>query len=124
MKSVALIDDDPVFITKLSRLVKRYTEFCIVADTRSGREGILAIEHFRPDLIIMDIMMPENDGLTVLQYIRKKCGEYNPFIYVITAMETPVIQAILEDYKVDFVSFKPIENKDEITDILKCIIMK
>jgi len=123
LKSVVLIDDDPDYIANLSKLVKSCIEFSVVAETRSGREGILAIEHFRPDLIIMDIIMPDNDGLAVLKYIRKRCGEYNPYIYVITAMETPVIHAILEDYKVDFISFKPIDAEKEVTGILKNIHM-
>ena len=121
LKSVVLIDDDPEFIAKISRLIN-HNKFNVVANTRSGREGIIAIEYFRPDFIIMDIMMPDNDGVTVLKYIREKYKSYNPLIYVITAMETPLIQKILSDFKVDFVSFKPI-HEHEITNILELAIL-
>ena len=110
LKSVILIDDEPRFIEDMALIIKSHPGFHVVASANSGREGKLAIQHHRPDLVIMDIMMPDDDGLEVIRYIREECGQYNPYIYVITAMETPSVKRILEDLKVDFVSFKP---KDE-----------
>ena len=123
LKSVILIDDDVDFITDLSILVKSYDELSVVASVHSGHEGVLAIEHYRPDLVIMDIMMPDSDGLSVLKYIRGKCDTYNPFIYVITAMNTPVIKAILSDCKVDFTYFKPIKEEEVVKKTLEKIIV-
>lgn len=119
LKSVVLIDDDLDFIEYLSNLVVYHSEYHVVGSAQSGREAMLVIDHFRPDLIIMDIMLPDNDGLTVINYIRKKCGSYNPYIYVITAMATPTIRTILKELKVDFRSFKPIENELIISKILE-----
>ena len=122
MKNVVIVDDDPNITSKLSTLVKDNAGFDTTACTHSAREAMLAIEHFRPGLVIMDIMMPDNDGLTVLRYIQEKCQSFSPHIYVITAMDTPVIQAILADFNVDFVSFKPFENTN-VTAILQQIAL-
>ena len=118
MKSVVLIDDDLDFAGRISKLISCHSEYHVVGNAQSGREGILIIDHFRPDLIIMDIMMPDNDGLTVIKYIREKCGSYNPYIYIITAMYTPTIRSILNDLKVDFRSFKPIHDESVINKTL------
>ena len=116
-----LIDDDLDFITYLSDLMDSHSEYHVVGIARSGKEGMLAIEHFRPDLVIMDIMMPDNDGLKVIKYIREKCESYNPYIYVITAMETPLIRTILDDVEVDFADFKPFRNSETVTKTLEHI---
>ena len=121
LKSVVLIDDDLDFNAKLSRLVKSHAEFNVVISTHSGREGILAIEYYRPNLVILDIIMPDNDGISVLKYIRGKDRSYNPFIYVITAMNTPVVQTILDGLEVDFVNYKPVDN-DVVKSKLEQII--
>lgn len=121
MKSVVLIDDNLDFVAYLSELVGRHSEYHIIGSARSGSEAMLAVDHYRPDLVIMDIIMPDNDGLTLIKFIREKCDSYNPFIYVITAMETPLVRSILKDIKVDFTSFKPIHNENEITTILESI---
>ena len=107
-KTVVLIDDDKGFTTHLSTLINSYAEYSLSAVSHSGRDGTLAIEYYRPDIVILDIMMPDSDGLTVLRYIRANCKKLNPYIYIITAMETPVVKAILEDFEVDFVTFKPL----------------
>ena len=124
MKSTVIIDDNPVFTSYLSLLISKYDEYKVVAEAHSGREGMLAVEHYRPDLIIMDIMMPDNDGLTILKHMQAKCKSYNPFIYIITAMETPVIKAILEDLKVDFISFKPIQDEFKVTEVLDKVLLE
>ena len=120
MKTVALVDDDLDFLTDLSAIVDSHAEFRVIANARSGREGMLVVEHFRPDLVIADIMMPNGDGLKLLKHIREGCKKYNPFIYIITAMQTSAIQEILSDLKVDFVDFKPIDG-ERIFKRLKCI---
>ena len=122
MKSVVLIDDDLNFIAGLAKLVKSYDMLNVVAITHSGREGMLAVEHYRPDLVIMDIMMPNNDGLSVIKYIQGKCDTYNPFIYVISAMKTPTIRSILNELEVDYVSYKPVNDIEEVKSTLEEVI--
>jgi len=122
LKSIILIDDEQNFIDDMAVTIKSHPGFYVAASANSGREGKLVIQHHRPDLIIMDIMMPDDDGLEVIRYIREKCKKYNPYIYVITAMETPSIKEVLGELEVDFVSFKPIQNEREITRALEYVI--
>ena len=117
MKSVILIDDNPRFVEEMSKIIKNHTGFRLVASTNNGREGKLLIQYHRPELVIMDIMMPDDDGLELIRYIQEECRPYNPYIYVITLMKTPSIQRVLNDLAVDFISFKPIVNENILENL-------
>jgi len=110
LKSVIIVDDSIGWCDTLSKIVKSHIGFNVIATAHSGSEAKLLIEHYKPQLVFMDIMMPGDDGLQVITHIRK-LDEYNPFIHVITGMDTPAIKTMLEDLKVDFIDFKPVENK-------------
>ncbi len=68
-KQLLLIDDDPNLIL----LVKDYLEFrgYQVLTAENGREALDLLEDNLPDMIICDVMMPEMDGHTLVQQIRK-----------------------------------------------------
>jgi len=98
----------------MKNIVGNHSKLNVVAEANSGREGKVAIEYYRPDLIILDIVMPSDDGLKVIKHIQEECGVYNPFVYVITAMDTPTIHKILIELEVDFFGFKPIDEQKVI----------
>lgn len=68
-KQLLLIDDDPNLIL----LVKDYLEFrgYQVLTAENGREALDILQDSLPDMIICDVMMPEMDGHTLVQQIRK-----------------------------------------------------
>ncbi len=68
-KRLLLIDDDPNLIL----LVKDYLEFrgYQVITAENGKEALEVLETNLPDLIICDVMMPEMDGYTFVENIRK-----------------------------------------------------
>lgn len=68
-KRLLLIDDDPNLIL----LVKDYLEFrgYEVVTAENGREALEVLEKDVPDLIICDVMMPEMDGYSLVEHVRK-----------------------------------------------------
>ena len=80
-KKLLLIDDDPNLIL----LAKDYLEFngYKVTTANHGREAMKILEQETPDLIICDVMMPEMDGYTFVQEIRKNPRlEWLPVIFL------------------------------------------
>ena len=59
-----LVVDDEVNITELVAMALRYEQFT-VETAHSGRDGLAAVASFRPDLVILDIMLPDIDGFEV-----------------------------------------------------------
>jgi len=117
LKHVVIIDDNLETCAWLADEVNRHSQFSVAATAANGREGVLLIEHHRPDLIILDIIMPDDDGLKVIKHIREKCEQYNPIIFVVTAVTSASMQKLLKDLQIDFIELKPLY-QDTLNDKL------
>jgi two-component system alkaline phosphatase synthesis response regulator PhoP len=65
---VLIVDDEPNIVTSLQFLMTRQGYETQVA--RNGEEALAAVETFRPDLLLLDAMMPKMDGYQVAQRLR------------------------------------------------------
>jgi len=65
-----LIVDDLQFMRSLLRRILEDQGYEVVGEAANGREGVLAWDSLKPDLVILDITMPVMDGLSALQKIR------------------------------------------------------
>ena len=70
MTKIAIIEDDPV-ISQMYRM-KFETDGFDVQLADNGKKGVALVEHFMPDLILLDIQMPEMTGDEALSSIRKQ----------------------------------------------------
>ena len=70
MIKIAIIEDDPV-ISQMYRM-KFEADGFEVQLANNGKRGVAMVESFTPDLILMDLQMPEMDGTEALTLIRKK----------------------------------------------------
>jgi YesN/AraC family two-component response regulator len=82
-KTILVVDDDPGIIILHSRLIEQIGGIAITA--RNGREAMEIIEHNRPDLILLDLMMPVMDGFAVLDALRAKETTRNIPVIILTA---------------------------------------
>jgi len=67
-RKVLIADDEPNIVVSLEFLMTRHGyDTLVVAD---GDEVLPAVERFRPDLILLDVMLPHRDGFEVCQQLR------------------------------------------------------
>jgi DNA-binding response OmpR family regulator len=66
---ILVVDDAPEMTTFLERVLSR--EGYEVAVAGDAREGLRQVHHFRPDLVLLDVMMPDVDGWHMLQHLRE-----------------------------------------------------
>ena len=91
MKIRALIvDDEPLARKRIKRLLADEPDISVIGECGSGLEAIQAIPEVRPDLLFLDIQMPEFDGFEVLQSIQAKPL---PAIVFITAYDKHALKA-------------------------------
>lgn len=71
--TVMIVDDAVVVRGLMSRWLSEHPDFDVVATARNGRTALDELDRFSPDIIILDLDMPEMDGLEALPLILKKC---------------------------------------------------
>jgi CheY-like chemotaxis protein len=72
---VLIVDDDPLVRSALSHFVSRDPEINVVAEAETGLEGIEAVEREHPDVVMMDVQMPEMDGIEATGVISERWPE-------------------------------------------------
>ncbi|MDQ0944552.1 response regulator of citrate/malate metabolism [Streptomyces sp. V1I1] len=70
MTSVLVVDDDFMVAKLHSRYVSATEGFTVVGVAHSGAEALRAAERLRPDLVLLDIYLPDMDGISVLRELR------------------------------------------------------
>ena len=69
MKTVLIADADFVFAKELARVLEDSEKFQVIDIARNGKQAVRMVEERRPDVLVMDILLPELDGLRVLEAI-------------------------------------------------------
>jgi threonine synthase len=84
VQRIAIVEDDPDARRLLRRVLQARGEYQIF-EAEGGREGLDLVRLHRPDLVLLDLMMPEMDGFEVLEAIRADEQLVDTRIIVITA---------------------------------------
>lgn len=98
-----IIDDEYLARQRLLKLLEEYDELVVVAECRNGKEAIEKVHLKEPDLIFLDIQMPDMDGFTVLSKIKT-----SPYVIFSTAYDQYAIKAF-EINAVDYL-LKPFDS--------------
>ena len=122
-KKKVLIIDDREEIRELVAVTLRGTEFKAFKAS-GGREGIQLAREQKPDVILLDIMMPDMDGFTASNFIKQIPDTRDIPIIFLTAKETKVGHKIaLKQGAVDYI-IKPFTKNDLLTRLRKAIELK
>ena len=84
MKTVLTVDDSRVARTALAHVLSTWG--CRVLEARDGREGVAVARLTRPDLIILDVLMPIVDGRQALAILRQDPGCHHIPVIMLTAI--------------------------------------
>ena len=84
MTKIAIIEDDPV-ISQMYRFKFEAAEFEVQL-ANNGKRGIEMVKTFQPDLILLDLQMPEMNGADALEIIRKNEWGKNIPVIILTNM--------------------------------------
>jgi len=84
------VDDEPLARQRLRKLLKGDPEIDLVAECANGPDAIIAISEHAPDLVFLDVQMPEVDGFDVLQAIRPP---RMPLVVFVTAHDRYALKA-------------------------------
>lgn len=107
--ATALIVDDNYFNRDLCILALEYVGYK-VSEAQNGLEAVKILENQTFDLLILDLEMPELDGVGVIRKISDKAAHEAMSVIVMTANHHMATEEV--DSNVDFVIYKPIDVKE------------
>jgi CheY-like chemotaxis protein len=119
-KKILVVDDEPNLVELLKAVLD--LEGYEVASAYNGQEALNKLETLKPDLVLLDMMMPGMSGREVCEKIRQ-----NPktkalkVIFLTVARFSEIGKKVLDDMKVSDYITKPFDNQDLVKRIKKAI---
>lgn len=109
-----IIDDEFLARQRLLKLLEPYASILVVGECKNGTEALEKVNIKEPDLIFLDIQMPDMDGFTVYSKLQKK-----PYVIFTTAYDTYALNA----FKINAVDYllKPFD-EDRLTIAINRIL--
>jgi len=118
---VAVVDDTPEARRLIRRILQSQGDFEIF-EASNGREGVELITKELPDLVILDLMMPEMDGYAVMDALRSKPETSNIPVIVATAKELTVDEKSRLQGQIQSLMLKGDFLNDEFLDEVRSLI--
>lgn len=89
-----VVDDHSLFRQGLINILMNMAEFIIVGEAANGVEALLMLEKTNPDMMLMDINMPQMDGIETIAAIREKGYKLPVFMLTISKSDKDLFKAI------------------------------
>lgn len=86
--STVIADDEPLARRQLRSLLERDSQIEIVGEAGTGLDARRAVREFKPDLLLLDVRMPQGDGFTVLEGLTRR-----PYVIFATAHAEHAVRA-------------------------------
>ena len=101
-----IVDDEPLARDRIREMLREHPEIEVIGEARNGREAIDAVVNQDPDLVFLDIQMPDLNGFDVLQSLDV---ERLPLIIFVTAFDQHAVRAF-DVHAVDYLT-KPFDRR-------------
>ena len=107
--SVIIVDDHEIVRKGIRAYLESTSEFRVVAETGSGREAIRLTEEMVPDVVLMDLIMPDMDGIKATREIKKisprtqivVLTSFHEDVHIFPALKAGANSYILKDVTMD-----------------------
>ncbi|MDR9797215.1 response regulator [Aeribacillus sp. FSL K6-2848] len=100
--SVLLIEDDPMVQEVNKQFIQKVDGFTVIGIAGNGKEGIELVRELKPELVIIDIYMPNQDGLETLKQIRSE-GHSVDVIAITAARDMETVRRVLQNGAFDYI---------------------
>lgn len=92
--TVLLADDHPIIRQGLIRLLEAETEISVVGEASDGLQAVELVETLKPDVLVIDMMMPGLNGLDVLRQVRKRSSNTLNIVLSMQSADAYVVEAL------------------------------
>jgi len=92
--SILLIDDHPLLRQGIKQLIEMEDDMQVIAEASNSADGVAKAEELEPDLILLDLNMPEVNGIETLKILRAKNVSARIVIFTVSDHEDDVVGAL------------------------------
>jgi len=118
MSKTILVVDDAAFMRMMIRDILA-KEGYVIQEAVNGRDAVEKYDEIRPDLVTLDITMPEMDGLGALKLIRERDPKARVLMVSAMGQQKMIVEA-LEEGAIDFL-VKPFQPAKVLETVKKCL---
>jgi DNA-binding NarL/FixJ family response regulator len=91
---VLIVDDHPVVRDGLVSMLATQPDFNVVGEAASGSEAVAKANHFKPDVVLLDLEMPDIDGVDVLKRFQDNHMDLNTIVFTAFDTDDRIVTAI------------------------------
>ena len=85
--NVVIVDDNPMILNTLDEMISSEAGLSVIGRADNGKDAIDMIKDTQPDVVLLDLVMPQMDGITVVENIKKKTSMLkNPAFIILSAV--------------------------------------
>lgn len=91
---ILMADDHPVVRAGIRGMLETQPEFQVVAEAENGREAFEQLDKLQPDVVLMDLRMPEMDGVEAIGKIKEKYPNINILVLTTYDTDADIVRAV------------------------------
>jgi DNA-binding NarL/FixJ family response regulator len=91
---ILIADDHPVVRTGLVGMLAAQSEFIVIGEAKNGKQAIELADQLRPDVVLMDLRMPELDGVAATSEIRRRQSSIQVMVLTTYDSDADILRAI------------------------------
>ena len=114
MARILIADDDPIVREILRNMLSTRTEFAVVGEARNGEESVRLVREVKPDLLLLDLLMPNLPGLDALKEMTTTDTLVRTIVLTASITKQQVLQALQ-------LGARGVVRKDALTELVSAI---
>jgi DNA-binding NarL/FixJ family response regulator len=91
---VAVADDHPVVRDGLAAMLRTQPDLAVIGEAQTGAEALALVEQHQPDVLLLDLVMPELDGVAVLEQLRTRHARTRVIVFTVFDTDERIIAAV------------------------------
>lgn len=119
--NVAIADDNQKMVSMMTQLLNLDQEIEVIGSAGNGEAAVEIIKEKKPDVVLLDIIMPKLDGIGVLEKLRDERLEKQPTVIMVTAMGQESVAEEAMELGASYFILKPFDSEMVIRKIKQAL---